>query len=166
MIRKKFLAFFLFLLGLDIASKLAAIHWIPPLAFGDYPYGGIGAFSDFFGVSFSLNYTVNTGAAWGVFSGHSGLLFALRTVVILGLISYLLFFRREETPQFALWVVATGAIGNALDYIFYRHVIDFFHFVFWGYSFPIFNLADSYITLGVVGLVLLSRKAKKPLRVL
>jgi signal peptidase II len=54
----------------------------------------------------------------------------------------------------------TGAIGNGIDYLAYGHVIDFFHFCFWGYSFAIFNLADSYITLGVFALLFLSRFAK------
>jgi signal peptidase II len=49
-----------------------------------------------------------------------------------------------------------------LDYLLYGHVIDFFHFVFWGYSFPIFNCADSYITLGVLGLIFLPRKSPLP----
>ena len=162
MIRKAFL--FLFLLGLDIASKMAAIAFIPSMGPGNYayPYGGIGLIPDFFGVTFSLNYIVNTGAAWGMFPGHSGLLFGLRTAIILGLVSYLLFFHKgSAAPKFPLWLIVTGAVGNAIDYALYGHVIDFFHFVFWGYSFPIFNLADSFITLGVLGLLLLPRKTKK-----
>lgn len=166
MIRKRFFFFFLFLLGLDVASKVAATHFIPHFSPGDYPYGGIAVFPNLFGISFSLNYTVNTGAAWGIFTGHSGLLFGTRAAVILGLVSYLLLFRRGSTPRFPLWLVVTGALGNALDYTLYKHVIDFFHFVFWGYSFPVFNLADSYITVGVLGLLLFTRKAKKQLRTL
>ena len=163
MIRKKFFFCFLFLLGLDIATKIAAIHWIPAMSPGDrvYPYGGIGIFSDFFGISFSLNYIVNTGAAWGIFAGHSGLLFGLRAAIIFGLVAYLLFFHRGSTPKIPLWLVVTGAVGNAIDYALYGHVIDFFHFVFWDHSFPIFNIADSCISLGVIGLLLLTRKAKR-----
>ena len=126
-----------------------------------YPYGGVGVFSDFFGVSFSLNYVVNTGAAWGLFAGHSGLLFAFRFAIILGLVIYLLSSRRSSSPKFLLWLVVVGATGNAIDYALYGYVIDFFHFVFWGHSFPIFNLADSYITLGVLGLLLFTRKEKR-----
>ena len=54
----------------------------------------------------------------------------------------------------ALWLIAVGAIGNALDYCLYGHVIDFIHFTFWGRTFPIFNLADTYITLGAIWLIL------------
>lgn len=155
MIRKGF--FFFFLLALDIASKIAALEWIPPLKFTEYPFGGIALFSQF-GISFSLNCVANTGAAWGLFPGHPALLFAFRAVVILGLIAYLLVFHRGETPRFPLWLIATGAIGNALDFLFYGYVVDFLHFVFWGHSFPLFNFADSYITCGVLGSMIFARK--------
>ena len=163
MIRKRFFLFFLLLLALDLLSKMGAIEWVPSMSSADrtYPYGGIGIFPDLLGISFSLNFVVNTGAAWGLFAGHSGFLFVLRASIIGCLLAYLLFFDRGRTPKFPLWLVVTGAIGNAIDYALYGHVIDFFHFVVWGHSFPIFNFADSYISLGVVGLLLFTQKAKK-----
>lgn len=145
---------FLILLGLDLVTKSLAIHSIPPLSYGGYPFGGIGIFS-MGGITFSLNYIVNTGAAWGVFAGHSALLFALRSAIILGLIAF-------APKKFPIWLVLTGAIGNAIDFCLYGHVIDFFHFTFWGYSFPIFNIADSCITIGVLSLLLFYRKAEQP----
>lgn len=148
-------------LVLDIASKMAAIRWIEPLSWGSYPFGGIPLFSDFFGVSFSLNLIVNTGAAWGLFAGNPGLLFVLRVAIILCLGVYLYWTQKHLVKSACVWLVATGAIGNAIDYLAYGHVIDFFHFIFWGYSFPIFNLADAYITLGVMGLLLSKREASK-----
>jgi signal peptidase II len=53
-------------------------------------------------------------------------------------------------------LIATGAIGNILDYFIYGHVVDVFYFVFWGYSFPVFNVADSIIFCGIVVLFLQS----------
>ena len=144
----------IFLLALDLGSKMGAIAWIAPLSpfFSSYPFGGIGIFS-FGGISFSLNQVVNTGVAYGLFPGHPGLLFGLRGVMIIGLFIYSISCRFMK-GIFPLWLIITGAIGNAIDYLLYGHVIDFFHFRFWGHSFPIFNLADSYITLGVVLIVL------------
>ncbi len=147
------MALFALLLALDIATKVLAIHSIPYLSYGSYPFGGIGIFS-FGGISFSLNYIVNTGAAWGMFAGYSGLLFALRASIILAL----LFFVPKRIP---ICLILTGAIGNAIDYCLYGHVIDFFHFTFWGYSFPIFNVADSCITIGILSLLLLPCKSKE-----
>ncbi|MBI5273021.1 MAG: signal peptidase II [Chlamydiia bacterium] len=139
--------FFLSLLLLDIGSKACAIQYLPFLHAGNscFPFGGIAVFADVCGISFSLNYTINTGAAWGLFSGHPGLLFGFRSVAIGCLSWYLL---RKQTTSMSLWMVATGALGNAIDYLLYGHVIDFFHFSFWGRSFPIFNWADVYISVG------------------
>ncbi len=147
---------FPFLLVFDIFSKVAALHFIPPLSWGEYPFGGIPIFH-FFGISFSLNLIFNTGAAWGLFSGNPGLLFAFRLVILSILGIYLYFYQRPFLKNGAIWLVATGALGNALDYLLYGRVVDFLHFTFWGHSFPIFNLADSYITLGVIALLLMPR---------
>ena len=158
---KKWLAsFFLLLLGFDIVSKMAAIDRIAPMIWmNSYPFNGIGIF-DAGWITFSLNFVTNTGAAWGVFSGYSGLLFALRVAIISGLIVFLLFFNKGKVPSFPLWLIATGAVGNVIDYWAYGHVIDFFHFTFWGWSFPVFNLADSYITLGAIALFFFSKSKR------
>lgn len=152
---------FPFALLLDVISKMAAIRWIEPLHWGSFPFGGIPIFSDFFGISFSLNLIVNTGAAWGLFAGNPGLLFMIRVAIISGLGLYLYSTQKHLIKSASVWLIATGAIGNAIDYLVYGHVIDFFHFVLWGYSFPIFNLADSYITLGVIGLLFAKRQASQ-----
>lgn len=149
------------LLAMDVVSKMAALHWVAPLRFGGYPFGGVPIFSDFLGISFSLNTVFNTGAAWGLFAGNPGFLFGARAAIVIGLGLYLYFFHRPMFKMVSLWLVAVGAIGNAIDYILYGHVVDFLHFVFWGYSFPIFNLADCCITLGVIGMLFASRKSQK-----
>jgi len=164
--RKWMFLLFVVLLGADIASKALARSYIPMMGPADYayPFGGIGLLSDFFGITLSLNYVINTGAAWGFFSGHSGLLFILRSAMIVGMISYLLFSQWKTTPKFPLWLVVVGALGNAIDYCVYGYVVDFIHFTFWGHSFPLFNVADSCITIGVLSLLLFSKSGKKQLQ--
>jgi signal peptidase II len=119
---------------------------------GAYPFGGIPIFS-FGGITFSLNSIANTGMAWGFFADCPGVLFTIRIFILLGLIFF-------APKQFPIWLIITGAFGNALDYCLYGKVIDFFHFTFWGYSFPIFNIADSCITIGVIVLIFFSRQHK------
>lgn len=150
------------LLALDFATKMGALAQIPSLAYygHGYPFGGIGIF-DCFGITFSLNTVVNTGAAYGLFPGYPGFLFGLRLAIIAGLIMYLCLQRKSQKSLWPLWVVITGAFGNVIDYCLYGHVIDFLHFTFWGKSFPIFNFADSYITLGVAYFVLRDSLNKK-----
>ena len=147
---------FLTLLGLDFFTKWAALRYIPPLGpkWLGYPFGGV-AIVKLGPVTFSLNEIGNTGAAWGLFQGYSGFLFLGRLVIIAALLFYLL---RPSIPFcFPLWLIATGAIGNAIDYCLYGHVIDFLHFTFWGKSFPIFNVADSLITIGVFLLIMMPK---------
>ncbi len=147
------------LLGGDVGTKMLALHSIPPLHWGGYPFGGVPLFENFLGVSFSLNLVMNTGAAWGFFQGHPGLLFLLRFGLILGCGLYFFFVRRQFFKTVSFILIGAGAIGNAIDYLAYGHVVDFFHFVLWGYSFPIFNVADACITLGAMGLILQGRKS-------
>lgn len=144
----------LLLLGLDLLSKVWALKYIPPMLpklFG-YPFGGIAVF-DWSWISLSLNTITNSGAAWGFFQGHPGLLFALRVCIIAGMLFYL-----RKKPSLPLYLVVTGALGNSFDYLFYGHVIDFIHVCFGGHTFPIFNFADSYITIGVFALFLTNKK--------
>ncbi len=144
----------LVLLGIDALSKALVLRWIPFLHGSIYPFGGIGIIKNFFGISFSLNTVFNTGAAWGVFPGHFWILLMLRLCVVAALLIYLLFMRPSQRPHWPLWLITTGAMGNIIDMFYYGHVIDFLHVRFFGWSFPIFNLADSCITIGVVLLLL------------
>ena len=152
---RHFLYFLGTLFALDVVSKIVALEWIPKMQWGAlYPFGGVPLFS-WGQITFSLNTAFNTGAAWGIFPGHSGFLFAVRVLVIIALIWYL-FRKKERTLSY--WMIVVGAVGNAVDYCLYGGVIDFLHFTFWGKTFPIFNFADSYITIGAALLVLVPKK--------
>lgn len=154
---------FLILLGLGIvffdqATKILSYLYLP--AFSSYPYaypyGGIGVFHNVFGVEFSLNYMTNVGAAWGLFGDYQLLLVFLRICLIFGLIVYLLWFNKKKIWQVPLILIIAGAIGNVTDFFVYGHVIDMFHFVLRGFDFPIFNIADTAISLGIAALFILS----------
>lgn len=158
---RKWAVVFLVLLGLDALSKTLALEYIPflgPKSIG-YPYDGIPIFQCF-GITCSLNTVGNTGAAWSLFQNYSGVLFSVRIALIAGLILYLLFFNRDKKIALPLWLIVTGATSNAIDYWVHGFVVDFVHVCFWGSSFPIFNLADSCITLGIAALLWFSRKPK------
>ena len=152
----KLLILFFILLIIDFISKyyvqlnVAKMSWVHPF----YPFGGIGVFKDFFGIIFSINFVENTGAAWGIFSKYPSILFYVRSVIVLGLILYLILFNLDKRKNIPFILIITGALGNILDYIFYRKVIDMFHFRFWGYSYPIFNFADVFITTGIIWLLI------------
>src|SRR5438105_169646 len=107
---------------LDALSKTVALHAIPPILSNVYPFGGIPIFS-FSGITFSLNYVTNTGAAFGTLTNLAGLLFILRLAIIVWLFCFV-------KKTFPIWLIITGALGNMIDYCLYGHVIDFLHFTF------------------------------------
>lgn len=138
-------------LFLDQMSKYYTQLYLPlqSESLYQYPYGGIGVFRDWLGIEFSLNHATNRGAAWGLFAAHSEWLLFFR----LGLIGALVLYFKRLAPHLSLQIplalIVAGAIGNVVDVAIYGHVIDMFHFVLWGYDYPVFNVADSAISLGV-----------------
>lgn len=126
-----------------------------------YPYGGWGIFHDYLGVDFSISLALNKGAAWGAFADFQLILLIVRILVIACLICYLLFFNKQRNVELPLVLIIAGALGNVIDFFLYGYVIDFFHFNLWGYHFPIFNVADAMITMGVIALFFIACFAKK-----
>lgn len=148
--------FVLCLIGLDAATKHMALATVPPLHGGSFPFGGIPVFENLGGVNFSLNLVANTGIAWGLFSQFPKLILAVRLVIIAAM-SVFAFLAKNNT-RIALWMIIAGALANIIDMICYGYVIDFFHFQLFGWSFPLFNVADSCITLGALFLIFWPRK--------
>lgn len=141
---------------LDFISKLLT-HLKLPLMTHDalwYPYRGIGVFKNFLGIEFSISHATNRGAAWGMFSEFQYYLLFFRILLVIGLILYFLFYNKNTSWYIPLALIIAGAAGNILDAFIYGHVVDMLHFVLWGYDFPVFNVADTAIFIGVSLLVL------------
>ena len=104
---------------------------------------------------FSLYYVENTGAAFILFSGATVVLVVLGIGV---LAIFHLFVLSDEVmhkwKKIGLGMVIGGIVGNLVDRILYGAVIDYLSFDFFGYSFPIFNIADIGITIGFLILVI------------
>lgn len=104
---------------------------------------------------FSLYYVENTGAAFSLFSGATVVL----VVLGIGVLAFLhLCVLSDEVmhkwKKIGLGMVIGGIVGNLVDRILYGAVIDYLSFDFFGYSFPIFNIADIGITIGFLILVI------------
>ena len=159
------LLFGLFILGLDICTKYWVQAHIPLVDWQtSYPYDGIGVFKDFFGVEFSIVHVTNHGAAWGTLEDYQIPLVLLRIVLIIGMAIYLLRYNHRRSWVFPLTLILFGAIGNVVDYFIYGKVIDMFYFVLWGYRYPVFNIADSAVTLGVLWIVFIAPFFEKTLQ--
>jgi signal peptidase II len=129
-----------------------------------YPYGGIGVFKDFLGIEFSITHQINHGAAWGVLSNYQMPLLYFRIALVAALLFYAIFINKHKSWSIPLALIISGAAGNILDYFLYGHVVDMFHFVLWGYDFPVFNVADSAIFLGIASLLITSSFEKKTVK--
>lgn len=97
-----------------------------------------------------LSYVENRGAAFGMFQGGM-LFFALCSILVVGMLTY--FVRQFENRKYTICLVAivsAGAIGNMIDRVIHTYVIDFIHFSnLFGYSFPVFNVADIFLSCGL-----------------
>lgn len=155
-VRWLFLSFTLFLL--DQATKLLTHFYIPLMSRSAprYPYGGVPVFKSFLGVEFSLSHTTNKGAAWGAFADSQIYLLLFRVIFIAAVGVYLAFFNKRSKLFAPLLLVVTGALSNVVDFFIYGHVVDMLHFVFWGYDYPVFNVADVMIFIGIFWLLWLS----------
>lgn len=98
----------------------------------------------------------NRGAAFGILQDQRWLFISITTIVIIFIVIYLWKVRKQFWLSLSLSLVLGGAIGNLLDRIRNGEVVDFFHFQFGTYHFPIFNVADSMIVIGVVILAFLT----------
>lgn len=96
----------------------------------------------------SLTNLRNDGAAWSILSGNQ-IFFYLITVVALVVLIYLLVTQRQHLLyQWGLTLMITGTLGNFIDRIRLKYVVDMFQIDF--FNFPIFNIADMCLTFGVI----------------
>ena len=102
-----------------------------------------------------LHYLENTGAAFSLLEGKQ-VLFAIITPILLILLSYVLI-RMPQNKKYTLLnyiiiFVIAGAIGNYIDRVTNNYVVDFIYFSL--INFPVFNVADIYVTCSVIALFL------------
>ena len=103
-----------------------------------------------------LNYLENKGAAFGMLQNQKAF-FIFVAVVILSVICYVIYKipdnKKYRILHILLSLIAAGAIGNMIDRIRLNYVVDFIYFVL--INFPIFNVADMYVTISTAVLVIL-----------
>ena len=99
-------------------------------------------------------YIRNTGAAFGIFSGN--------IILLIGISLFLIFYIVKEMKKnidnnlslLSFSLILGGAIGNLIDRVFRGYVVDFISFTLFKREMSIFNVADMYITIGVILLII------------
>ncbi len=104
---------------------------------------------------FQLRYLENRGAAFGIMQGRA-VLFVVITIAVCAVIVFLYaripFVRRFRLLRILMVLIAAGAVGNFIDRVSQNYVVDFFYINL--INFPIFNVADIYVTVSVIILIL------------
>ena len=113
---------------------------------------------------FSLYYVKNTGAAFSILQDSSSIILLISILSIITINYYIVKEKKmTKLSKISFGLLLGGIYGNLFDRIFYRSVIDYLSFSVFNYSFPIFNLADIGITVGV-GLIILETILKKEVK--
>lgn len=111
---------------------------------------------------FSIIYTNNTGAAFSILLGKRIFLIVV-AVLIIGVLLY--YIKRNKIEKkidiIALSFIIGGSLGNLIDRIIRGYVIDFISIKIGNYNFPIFNVADALIVVGVILLLLGAKGGNK-----
>ena len=95
-----------------------------------------------------MTYVTNTGSAFGLFKDKN-ILFIILSLIVAAVILYYINKINARKELITLGIILGGTIGNLVDRIILGHVTDFIDFRIW----PVFNIADSAITIGVLTLV-------------
>ncbi len=136
--------FFAFIITFDLTMKDFLYDFVEVRHGGHYT--AIPGFLD-------LTYSQNTGMGFGLGKGSTLGITILTFIVIIVILGYLVFFKKEkEYIRIPLIMVAAGGIGNLVDRIGLGYVRDFFEFTF--VDFAIFNIADAFVTVGAIMLII------------
>ena len=112
--------------------------------------------SDLFNSTF-LNITLiwNSGIAFGLFSLSESFYYDLITLLIIIIILILLIMvsKAEKFQKYSYLIIVGGGLGNLFDRIFYKAVPDFIDIHYNGFHWFIFNIADIFITIGIICLI-------------
>ena len=103
---------------------------------------------------FYLTYYQNTGAAWGIMANKTYLLIILSIIVLIIIYRYMYSFKLNKRNLLAFGLLLGGIVGNLLDRVIFGYVRDFLDFKIFGYNFPIFNISDCAIVIGIFLLII------------
>jgi signal peptidase II len=93
----------------------------------------------------------NQGAAWGILQGQMWFFYII-TIIVIGVVVYYIqqYGKESKLAGVALSLILAGAIGNFIDRVVRKEVVDFADTYIFTYDFPIFNVADSSLVIGVI----------------
>ncbi|MCO7174634.1 signal peptidase II [Sporolactobacillus kofuensis] len=104
---------------------------------------------------FYLTSIRNNGAAWSILEGQFIFFFIITIIVLVAVVYYMQKIgRKQPLLGTSLGLIIGGTLGNFLDRMLRGEVVDFIHVYIIHYSFPVFNIADSSLCIGVILLIM------------
>lgn len=122
---------------------------------------------------FSITLCHNTGAAWSILQNKSILIIIFSVTALIIIYRFMFLFKTNKRNNLAFGLLVGGIFGNMLDRIVYGYVRDFLDFKILSYDYPVFNVADIFIVVSVILLIIAiikgedgsansSRRVRKP----
>ncbi len=102
---------------------------------------------------FNITVAHNTGGAWSILNNHSYLFIIFSVIALIVLIRFMFQFKNNLRNNIAFACTVAGIMSNLADRLFLGYVRDFLDFKILGYDYPIFNIADIAIVVGVLLLI-------------
>lgn len=103
---------------------------------------------------FYLTLTKNNGAAFSLLPDKTIFFIIIGILVVIYIFRYLIKEEISFLEKISYILLTGGIIGNLVDRVIYGYVVDYLRFIIFNYNFPIFNLADICITIGVILLII------------
>ncbi len=149
-LNKNFLLDSILILSIFLLDRFSKIYVI----YLDKKFFGSEIFSSKF---LNIRLIWNDGIAFGLFSFEEGSLYSILTIFILVIILVIIFMivKSEGFKKFSLLMILGGALGNVFDRLINKSVPDFIDLHIGNYHWFIFNIADVFITIGVIFMILL-----------
>jgi len=97
----------------------------------------------------------NRGAAWGILENKMWFFYIITVVFVVFIVFYMKkYAKTDKLLGISLGLILGGAIGNFIDRVFRQEVVDFIHVYIFSYNYPVFNIADSALCIGVVLIII------------
>lgn len=113
---------------------------------------------------FSLTYVQNFGAGFSIMQNARTTFLIITPICLIGF-TYLFIKSNDKLSKTALLLMIGGTIGNFIDRIVRIYVVDFLDFIIFGWDFPIFNVADIFLTIGVCLYIIALIKEEKDAKI-